>query len=287
MPESLQTPVGGPVPAGMVDGVRLVLLPISAAALVWTGAALAAVGLALPQEAPLPTPNPSAAVDARPALGNGGQDDRAANARAAKRRQAKGEGGSRSGGATASDAPVVMPPEEIACRDRLRVAKVEFAEEAPLADPLGCSLPFPIRLKNLGPDFDLEPEAVLNCAMSEKIVEFTREVIASAATAEFETRLRGLRHASAYVCRPRSGSRKLSEHAFGNALDISHFILEDGAEIAVDATREPTRSVFLSKIRTAACGPFKTVLGPGSDTAHATHFHFDLAKRRSGGTFCQ
>jgi hypothetical protein len=40
-------------------------------------------------------------------------------------------------------------------------------------------------------------------------------------------------------------------------------------------------------VRKAACGPFKTVLGPGSDADHALHFHFDLAPRRHGGTFCQ
>ncbi|TIQ63130.1 MAG: extensin family protein, partial [Mesorhizobium sp.] len=36
-----------------------------------------------------------------------------------------------------------------------------------------------------------------------------------------------------------------------------------------------------------ACGPFKTVLGPGSDADHSLHLHLDLAPRRNGGTFCQ
>ncbi|TIT86210.1 MAG: extensin family protein, partial [Mesorhizobium sp.] len=43
---------------------------------------------------------------------------------------------------------------------------------------------------------------------------------------------------------------------------------------------------FLNTVRKAACGPFKTVLGPGSDPDHALHFHFDLEPRRNGGTFC-
>ncbi len=172
-------------------------------------------------------------------------------------------------------------------RARLRTANVKFVEEAPLRDPLGCSVPYPIRLQNLGPDFEIKPDAVLNCSMAEAVVNFTRGVIAPAAVAEFETRITGLRQASGYVCRPRHGTQRLSEHAFGNALDISSFMLEDGSEITVEATREPQRSVFLSKIRSAACGPFKTVLGPGSDADHALHFHFDLAQRRRGGTFCQ
>lgn len=183
--------------------------------------------------------------------------------------------------------PVPMPAEEVACRARLRDANVKFVEEKPLGDPLGCSVPYPIRLQNLGPDFGLTPDAVLNCQMAETMVHFTRDVIAPAAVGEFETRVKALRQASGYVCRPRHGTQRLSEHAFGNALDISAFMLEDGSEITVEATREPERSVFLSKIRSAACGPFKTVLGPGSDADHALHFHFDLAQRRRGGTFCQ
>jgi len=216
----------------------------------------------------------------------------AANAEAARRKQA--EAAAVKPGKRTSMAPLVdregavpMPAEEVACRDRLRAANVKFVEEAPLSDPLGCAAPYPIKLQNLGPDFGIKPDAVLNCRMAEAVVGFTRDVIAPAAVQEFETRLKGLRQASGYVCRPRNGSQKLSEHAFGNALDISSFLLEDGSEVTVEATREPDRSVFLSKLRSAACGPFKTVLGPGSDADHALHFHFDLAQRRRGGTFCQ
>jgi len=32
-------------------------------------------------------------------------------------------------------------------------------------------------------------------------------------------------------------------------------------------------------LRTAACGYFTTVLGPGANPAHDHHFHFDFKKR--------
>ena len=43
---------------------------------------------------------------------------------------------------------------------------------------------------------------------------------------------------------------------------------------------------FLGEVRSSACGPFKTVLGPGSPD-HSEHLHFDLAPRRHGGTVCE
>ena len=40
-------------------------------------------------------------------------------------------------------------------------------------------------------------------------------------------------------------------------------------------------------MRTAACGWFTTVLGPGSDGYHEDHIHVDLAVRVSGYRLCQ
>ncbi len=40
---------------------------------------------------------------------------------------------------------------------------------------------------------------------------------------------------------------------------------------------------FLRAVRNSACGPFTTVLGPGSDSYHSNHFHLDRAKRRTAG----
>ena len=142
-------------------------------------------------------------------------------------------------------------------------------------------------LKSLGSDISLSPDAEMNCAMAEAAVRFANGVISPAAKDELGQGLKGISQASAYVCRPRNGTRKLSEHAFGNALDIASFTLTDGTAIAVEAAPTQDAGRFLDKVRKSACGPFKTVLGPGSDDDHALHFHFDLAPRRTGRTFCQ
>ena len=40
---------------------------------------------------------------------------------------------------------------------------------------------------------------------------------------------------------------------------------------------------FETAARAGACGYFHTVLGPGSDSYHRTHWHFDLEVRGSQG----
>jgi hypothetical protein len=173
------------------------------------------------------------------------------------------------------------------CLVELRKLDVDFAAEEPVSDPTGCSIPNPVTLKNLGKTVKLAPEALLDCPMALASVHFMNDVVAEAARRELGSDLISISQASAYVCRPRHGGEKLSEHAFGNAIDIGGFKLADGRQIDVRAGAADPEAKFLDAVRRAACGPFKTVLGPGSDVDHALHFHFDLAPRRSGSTFCQ
>ncbi len=100
----------------------------------------------------------------------------------------------------------------------------------------------------------------------------------------------GLSQASAYVCRNRNGATdgKVSEHAFGNAIDIAGFTLKSGKTITIrpagrDATLE---GAFQRAITEAACLYFTTVLDPGSDAAHQNHLHLDVKARRGGYRYC-
>ncbi|MEQ1950013.1 extensin family protein [Mesorhizobium yinganensis] len=180
-----------------------------------------------------------------------------------------------------------MPPAETTCRQRLRTLGVDFEARSAEKDEAGCSVPYPIAVKSLGKDVALEPEAVMNCAMTEAAARFVAEIVAPAAKREFGADLKSISQASAYVCRPRNGTTKLSEHAFGNALDIARFNLSDGKAVEVVPNPEEREARFLQTLRNAACGPFKTVLGPGSDADHERHFHLDLAPRKHGGTVCE
>ncbi|CDX61109.1 Extensin family protein [Mesorhizobium plurifarium] len=181
-----------------------------------------------------------------------------------------------------------MPAEETACRERLKALGVEFEEHKAEHDAqIGCSIPYPIILKTLGKSIGISPGTELNCPMAEAAARFMADVVQPAAEAEFGADLKSVNQASGFVCRPRNGTRKLSEHAFGNALDIASFTLSDDRKIEVGPAPPEKDAKFLAAVRKAACGPFKTVLGPGADPDHALHFHLDLEPRRHGGTFCQ
>ena len=81
---------------------------------------------------------------------------------------------------------------------------------------------------------------------------------------------------------------KLSAHGQGLAVDIAQIRLGDGRTIAVGTPADERATAFETAARAGACGYFHTVLGPGSDSYHRTHWHFDLELRgRQGDTkFC-
>ena len=136
----------------------------------------------------------------------------------------------------------------------------------------------------------LPTRAVVNCKLAEALAYWLRDSVQPAAMVSLGARVTSLRVAGSYECRTRDhvAGAKLSEHAFGNAIDLSAFKV-NGGWIEVGGGHEPGEQNFLDTIRAKACGTFKTVLGPGSDGYHADHFHLDLAERgkNKNALFCQ
>jgi hypothetical protein len=81
----------------------------------------------------------------------------------------------------------------------------------------------------------------------------------------------------------------ISEHAFGNALDIASFTLADGRRVTVKGGWRgmPEEQGFLRDVQGSACQQFNTVLAPGSNRFHEDHIHVDLMRRSSGRVICQ
>ena len=94
---------------------------------------------------------------------------------------------------------------------------------------------------------------------------------------------------SGYVCRPRNNleGAKLSEHAHANAIDIASFRFTKHDAASIGQESDKAGEGFETAIRSAACRYFTTVLGPGSNAEHATHFHLDMAERRHGYRLCE
>ncbi|MEM0986664.1 MAG: extensin family protein [Pseudomonadota bacterium] len=81
-----------------------------------------------------------------------------------------------------------------------------------------------------------------------------------------------------FACRNVAGSRRRSEHATANAIDVSGFRLDDGRIIRViDHWRKDTpEGRFLREVFQGGCRLFSVSLGPDYNAAHRDHFHFDM-----------
>lgn len=123
---------------------------------------------------------------------------------------------------------------------------------------------------------------ILECQFAAILGAWLGEVVSPIAASLLGSPVESVVTGPGYQCRSRSGG-KLSEHALGNAIDISGFRLADDRIISVQrwAEAEGAEHEFLRAISASACGYFTTVLGPGSDAAHADHLHVDHAERRT------
>ena len=132
--------------------------------------------------------------------------------------------------------------------------------------------------------------ATMNCGLAAPLNTWLDGTVQSSAVDAFGERVVGIDVAASYACRGRNNERgaKMSEHGFGNAIDISAFTLESGRKVSVLADWNGDRDAkkFLRQVRGEAGGEFATVLGPGSDAYHRDHIHLDLQNRWSGSAYC-
>lgn len=156
-----------------------------------------------------------------------------------------------------------------------------------------CGIAKPLKVSGLaGGGVGVGPVATLNCPMTAAVEAWLAESVQPAAIAWFGWPVTEIKQISAYACRSRNNIRgeDLSEHAFGNAIDVAGFKLADGRSITVkgDWNGQVSARGFLREVFAAACGRFKTALGPGV-RYHGDHFHLDLAHHNRDGssTYCR
>jgi extensin-like protein len=137
----------------------------------------------------------------------------------------------------------------------------------------------------------VKPAATLACPIVSALDRWLSDSVQPAAQRWFGGRVVEIKQISAYSCRGMNGNpgAHISEHAFGNALDIAAFTLADGRRIVVKDGWHgmPEEQGFLRDVQAAACQQFNTVLAPGSNAYHYDHIHVDLMRRASRRVICE
>lgn len=182
--------------------------------------------------------------------------------------------------------PVVLiaPPsaDTKACFTDLSMQNVRFS---PLPDRDfggGCVLTGTVQLIDYGvPTINLKAMA---CPLARTFVAWVRNALVPAGREILGSEVVKVETMGTYACRNRVGTSvvRLSEHATGNAVDVSGVVLADGRRITIKgdwATSDPDVREFLQVIRRSACRRFKTVLSPDYNAAHHDHLHLDLGGR--------
>jgi hypothetical protein len=135
------------------------------------------------------------------------------------------------------------------------------------------------------------PPATLACPLVSALDRWVSEGVQPAALHWFGAPVTEIQQISAYACREMvgSGTSTISEHAFGNALDIAGFTFADGRKITVKDGWHgtPEEQGFLHDVQLYACETFSTVLAPGYNVHHYNHIHVDLMRRASGNHPCR
>ena len=182
------------------------------------------------------------------------------------------------------------------CQSSLSLANVDFSIPVTPASAGSCSVSNLVKLRSVstgGRRVRFPGEPVLSCPFAAVFVRWVTESADAVVAKQASSAISSVTTGPGFECRGRNGdgSAKLSEHAFGNAIDIVTIVTSDGQTINMADALDPSAKHFnsLRALRTTACGYFTTVLGPGANEAHKTHFHFDLGRHGNSDRYriCQ
>jgi len=183
-----------------------------------------------------------------------------------------------------AERPAWRTQAENLCLSRGWVRPSAYVEPQPEIDGPGiCGMTRPFKVSALADGtVSVDKPVTIDCSMIPALEAWLAEVVQPDAEARFGAGVVGLEAFGAYSCRGVDNlpGAQLSEHAFGNAIDVAGFRLADGREVSIvrDWKRAGSpESAFLHEIHAGACRHFTTVLGPGADVFHYNHFHLDLA----------
>jgi hypothetical protein len=187
-----------------------------------------------------------------------------------------------------AERPVWRAQAEDACFARkLVIPSPAIVPASEIDGPGICGMTRPLKVSALeNGAIAVDKVLTIDCPMIPALEAWLNDIVEPDAQARFGQRVATLNAFGAYSCRgiDNIAGARLSEHAFGNAVDVAGFTLADGREIDFvhdwKKTESP-ESAFLREAHAGACQYFTTVLAPGADVFHYNHIHLDLANHGS------
>lgn len=161
------------------------------------------------------------------------------------------------------------------CKTALNEANIEFRS---LPDKTEGSCPLENRVIVDQSQYPYSAAVGPTCPMAAAITMWETQIVQKAAEKHLDSAISKIQQAGIFSCRNIAGSKRRSQHAHANAIDISGFTLKNGSTISLlrDWGKDTPAGRFLQDVRNGSCDIFSGVLGPEYNKAHANHFHLDL-----------
>ncbi len=164
------------------------------------------------------------------------------------------------------------------------------ASPPPATSIEGCGIDAPVRLSSIlvgGDGVSLPDHPLIACDYALVLADYVRLIVAPLGEATLHAKVAAIETGPGYTCRTqdRIAGAKISAHAKGRAVDFVAITLADKRRVLTVRQTDADEAAYFRAIRTAACGWFTTVLGPGSDSFHATNMHLDIEPHGSSGSY--
>jgi hypothetical protein len=168
------------------------------------------------------------------------------------------------------------------------------AAPPPATSVEGCGIDRPVRLSSIMVDGDavsLPDRPLIACEYATVLADYVRLIVAPLGQAMLHAKVAAIETGPGYSCRTqdRIAGAKISAHAKGLAVDFMAILFADKRRVLVERQSGADEASYFRAVRTAACGWFTTVLGPGSDAFHASNMHLDIEPHGASGSYriCQ
>ncbi|MDG1341012.1 MAG: extensin family protein [Paracoccaceae bacterium] len=118
-----------------------------------------------------------------------------------------------------------------------------------------------------------------SCTIALRVAMWERHALQPAAQQLLGTSVAEIRQIGSYNCREirttNGATGRMSTHATTDAIDVTGFVMADGAKIDLlaDWDGNDPKAQFLKSARDSACEWFRVTLGPDYNRLHADHFH--------------